>query len=370
MRRLFRSTIPLVALVVGVAFAAPAASASSYGTHHDAVGAVYTMTNDAAGNSVVVFDRAADGSLAMRETVETEGDGSGGGTDPLQSQNSLVLSKNGRWLLAVNAGSDDVTLFRVTSHGLELSDRVASGGTMPVSVAIDSNRVYVLNAGGDANISGFILRRGKLLPIPDSTRELGSGSFSQVGFDRPGRKLIVTDKGDNELLVYKLKLRGVPADDPVVTESSGLTPFAFVVEKSGRLLVVEVNGGNGAVTSYRIQPNGHLDVISASVASGQNAACWIASDGRGHVFTTNPGSSSISSYATTRRGEVTLLDATAATGVANLDEGVSKDGRFLYALNPGSGGIDMFRIGHDGSLTSLGFTDGALAGYSQGLAVR
>jgi 6-phosphogluconolactonase (cycloisomerase 2 family) len=371
MKRLFRSTIPLVALIVGFAFAVPAASASNgYGGSHHAVGAVYTMTNDSSGNAVVVFARDAAGALEMKDTVPTGGIGSGGGVDPLASQNSLVLSENGRWLLAVNAGSNDISVFQVTSHGLELTDRVDSGGTMPVSLAIHSNRVYVLNAGETANISGFTLSRGELRPIPDSTRELGSGSFSQVGFDRPGRKLIITDKGDNELLVYKLRWRGVPSDNPVVTPSSGLTPFGFVVENSGRLLVVEVNGGNGAVSSYRIGADGRLHVLSASVTNGQAASCWIASDDRGNVYTTNPGSSSISSYDATRRGRVTLVDATAATGVATLDEGVSQDGRFLYALNPGNGGIETFRIGHDGSLTSLGFTDGGLATYTQGLAVR
>lgn len=368
MKRLFRSTIPLLALLVGLAIAAPAASASGDG--HRAVGAVYTMTNDPAGNAVVVFDRTADGALEMTSTVPTGGEGSGGGFDPLVSQNSLVLSDNGRWLLAVNAGSNDISVFRVTRNGLELSDTVASGGTMPVSVAIAHNRVYVLNAGGDANITGFTLWRGKLRPIADSTRELGSGSFSQVGFDRLGRKLIITDRADNELLVYQLGLRGVPSGNPVVTPSSGTTPFAFVVEKSGRLLVVEVNGGDGAVTSYRIGFDGRLHVISASVTSGQAAACWIASDGHGNVHTTNPGSESISSYAATSRGNVTLVDATAATGVAALDEGVSRDGRFLYALNPNGGGIEAYQIARDGSLTPLGLTNGGLASYSQGLAVR
>jgi 6-phosphogluconolactonase len=371
MKRLFRSTIPLMALIVGLAFAAPAASASDgYAGGHHPAGAVFTMTNDPGGNAVVVFTRAANGTLEMTGTVPTGGTGSGGGVDPLASQNSLVLSQNGQWLLAVNAGSNDITVFRVTSHGLEYSDRVPSGGTMPVSLAIDSNRVYVLNAGGTANISGFTLWRGRLRSIPDSTRDLGSGAFSQIGFDGPGRKLIITDRADNELLVYKLRARGVPSADAVVTASSGLTPFGFVVDKSGRLLVVEVNGGNGAVSSYRIGADGRLHVISASVTSGQAAACWIATDGHGDVYTTNPGSSSISSYAATRRGQVTLVDATAATGVATLDEGVSKDGRFLYALNPGTGGIETFHIAGNGSLTSLGFTAGGLSSYAQGLAVR
>ncbi len=370
MKRLLRSTVPLVALMVGIVFAAPVAFASGYGANALAAGAVYTMTNDPAGNAVVVFSRASNGALEKKGTVSTGGEGSGGGVDPLVSQNSLVLSDNGKWLLAVNAGSNDISVFGVTPHGLKLTDRTPSGGTMPVSVAVDGSRVFVLNAGGSANISGFILWNGKLRPIPHSTRELGSGAFSQIGFDRFGRKLIVTDRADNELLVYNLKARIIPSADPVVTASSGLTPFGFIVDKTGRLLVVEVNGGDGAVSSYRIGSDGRLHVISPSVTSGQAAACWIAGDGHGNVYTTNPGSSSISAYAATKGGKVTLADATAATGIATLDEGISKDGKFLFALNPGSGGIEAFSIGHDGSLTPIGFTDGGLATFAQGLATR
>lgn len=366
MKKLLRTVVPLLVLAANVAFVGPAALAE---TPHGHAGAVYTMTNNPSGNEVAVFDRAADGTLTLADTVATGGNGSGGGTDPLASQNSLVLSQNGKWLLAVNAGSNDISVFRVKSDGLELTDTIGSGGTMPVSVAIASNRVYVLNNGAQANISGFFLRHGLLTPIPHSTRSLGTGNFGQVGFDNSARHLIITDKADSELLVYRLSRWGIPSADPVTTPSSGTTPFGFTTEKSGRILVVEVNGGNGAVSSYRVERNGALQLISGSVASGQAAACWIASDGHGLAFTTNPGSPSLSSYDYNRKGAVTLLDATAATGAATLDAGITRDGRFLYALNPGGGGIQMFHIGHGGSLTDLGLAPGGLAGYAQGLAV-
>lgn len=366
MKRLLRSVVPLVVLFASVAFTGPAALAQTSDGDH---GAVYTMTNDPSGNEVAVFDRAADGTLTLVDTVATGGEGSGGGVDPLASQNSLVVSQDGRWLLAVNAGSNDLSVFRVKADGLELADTVGSGGTNPVSVTIAADRVFVLNNGAPANISGFFLRSGQLEPIPNSIRSLGDGDFSQVGFDNAARNLIVTDKADSELLVYRLSRRGTPSADAVVTASSGTTPFGFTVEKSGRILVVEVNGGNGAVSSYRIGGNGALQVISSSVVSGQAAACWIASDGRGLAFTTNPGSPSISSYHFDRQGAVTLLDATAATGAATLDAGLTSDGRFLYALNPGGGGIQMYRIGQDGDLNDLGLASGGLMAYSQGLAV-
>jgi 6-phosphogluconolactonase len=58
-------------------------------------GAVYTMTNDASENSVLVYSRNSNGLLTFESQVSTQGRGSGGILDPLQSQGSLVLSPDG-----------------------------------------------------------------------------------------------------------------------------------------------------------------------------------------------------------------------------------------------------------------------------------
>lgn len=44
----------------------------------ETVGAVYTMTNDPAGNAVLVFNRAEDGGLTAGGTFSTGGLGTGG----------------------------------------------------------------------------------------------------------------------------------------------------------------------------------------------------------------------------------------------------------------------------------------------------
>ena len=373
MKRALWTVFLTLVLVVGltVGFTSQAFAAFGHFPHRLTAGAVYTMTNDAAGNQIVVYDRAADGTLTMMDSVPTGGTGSGGDFDALVSQGSLILSNNGAWLLAVNAGSNDITVFRVKPDGLEATDQESSGGNMPVSLTMSFGRVYVLNAGGIPNITGFVLGfNGKLNPIPNSTRELGSGAYSQIGFNNLGGKLVVTDRADNELLVYNMNWFGVPSANPVVTTSSGQTPFGFVFDNLGRMLVVEVNGGNGAVSSYRVKFDGNLDVITGSEASGQAAACWIVRDNLGRVYTTNPASSSISYYHENFKGEVSLVDATAATGIGGLDAGISNNGQFLYALDPNSGGVDMYRINFNGSLTSLGLAPGGLNVYAQGLAVK
>jgi len=335
------------------------------------IGAVYVMTNAPEGNQVHVFSRDADGALTKTASVSTGGTGSGGGFDPLGSQNSLVLSPGKRWLLAVNAGSDEISVFRVLADGLKLVDRVDSGGRFPVSVTVYHNLVYVLNAGASPNITGFKLNhRGRLTPLAGSTRSLeSSGAYAQVGFDPRGDDLVVTDKANSAILIYSVDQDGLPATGPVASVSNGAVPFGFIFDRRGRLLVVEV--GPNAVSSYKILRDGLLEVISGSVPNGQIAACWIVGDQRGAIFTTNPGSHTLSAYRIAPgNGQLTLLDGAAGVGQSPLDVAVTVNGRFLYALDPGNGGVDLFRIEHDGRLTNLGVIDTGLAVFAQGIAAR
>ena len=336
----------------------------------DVVGAVYAMSNDLMGNEVVVFHRDHEGILTKAGSVSTGGLGSGGGFDPLVSQGSIVLSEDHRWLLAVNAGSDEISVFRVLPQGLALVDTVDSGGIFPASLTVFHDMVYVLNTGGAPNIAGFSLSHtGRLRPLEDSTRFLGPGGFSQVGFDPNGRNLVVTNRAGNAILVYSVGRNGAPGTNPVSSMSSGIAPFGFIFDQWGHLLVVEA--GSNAVSSYEILRDGSLQVISPSVENGQIAACWIAGDPRGNVFTTNPGSVTISAYKNkARRGTLLLLDGTASVGNPLLDLDITKDGRFLYALAPMNNAIDMFQIERDGSLTNLGAVDGGISIFAQGIAVR
>ncbi len=340
--------------------------------HHynNNAGAVYTMTNAADNNEIVYFDRDEDGILTKAGAISTQGAGSGGGLDPLGSQGALVLSGDHRWLLAVNAGSNEITVFRILPQGLHLVDKVDSGGIFPVSLAVFHDLVYVLNAGTSPNITGFYLNhRGGLVHLDDSTRSLGAGGFAQVEFDPDGRNLVITDKANNAILLYSVDRRGLPEMSPSTWMSNGLVPFAVIFDERGHLLVAEA--GSGAVSSYDILRDGTLQVISPSVANGQAATCWIAGTRRGHVFTANTASGTISSYKLRKRsGEVTLVDATAGTGTTPIDMAVTTNGRFLYALDPAGGSVDMFKIERDGSLTSLGTVNAGVSIFAQGLAAR
>src|SRR5215475_7857132 len=157
-----------VALLVG--------GAAAYG--QDATGepgresAVFLATNDADHNEVIRFVRNPDGTLREGKRFATGGRGSGGNNDPLESQGSLTLTSDRSELLAVNAGSGQISVFSVHGSLLVLSDVVPSGGSEPNAVAQHGDLVYVLNTGGSSNINGFHLQNGKLKPILKSMRFL------------------------------------------------------------------------------------------------------------------------------------------------------------------------------------------------------
>jgi hypothetical protein len=104
---------------------------------------VYTQTNDPGGNQIIAYRRAADGALTLLGAYDTGG--LGAGKPHLASQGSVVLSDDGRWLFAVNAGSDDLSVFAVTADGLAPVDRVDAGGVRPTSVTAHQALLYVLS---------------------------------------------------------------------------------------------------------------------------------------------------------------------------------------------------------------------------------
>jgi 6-phosphogluconolactonase len=160
--------------------AAAARTAHGGGT----AGAVFSETNAPAGNAVLVFRRAADGSLSAPTSVATGGTGTGAG---LGSQGAVTLSADGNWLLVVNAGSNEVSSFAVGDGGaLTFAGKASSGGTMPISVTVHDDLVYVLNAGGSGNIAALRLEaNGGLVPIAGSSRGLSTSTAgpAEVGFD-------------------------------------------------------------------------------------------------------------------------------------------------------------------------------------------
>ncbi|MGH7604322.1 MAG: beta-propeller fold lactonase family protein [Gemmatimonadaceae bacterium] len=225
-------------------------------------GAVFTATNATSGNSVVAFARAKDGSLAPAGSFPTGGSGIGGTTDPLGSQYSIALDDDDDLLFIVNAGSNDISTFRVNGAQLTLLSTTSSAGTLPVSLSVSRGILYVLNASTN-NVAGFnIGENGTLTPNARASASLSSGAAAPaaVRASRDGRFLVVTEKGSKTIDTYRIGHSG-SLSAPVSSPSSGDTPFGFDFALNGQVAVSEA--GSAAASLYDVGKKGKLTVESA-----------------------------------------------------------------------------------------------------------
>jgi 6-phosphogluconolactonase (cycloisomerase 2 family) len=362
------------------------------------------------------------------------------GNDSLGSQGSLILDQNHGRLFAVNTETQathynsgpetgdcregSISSFTVGPDGtLTFVQKIPSGGLFPNSLTVSpsNNLLYVLNAGGPGlnprcgrlpNITGFTLsNNGEMTPLAGSTRAIEPGmspgtflkcdpapsgspfstyeyqcglnppayprSPAQVGFDRTGLKLAVTEKGTNTIYTFPVNGDGTPGL-PTLTHARGPnqpTYFGFAFDSLDHLIVAETFGATpvlgtvpgGAVSSFTIEPNGSLDWISLNVPTQEGTSCWVALFGQ-YAYISDSQSSAISLYSIGVDGSLTLLAESAAVVVLPIDMSVTPDG-FLYVLGGGLGRVAAFRINANGSLTSVQ-SIGGLPAYAgaQGLA--
>jgi 6-phosphogluconolactonase (cycloisomerase 2 family) len=360
-----RST--LAALLAATALALVGAQASSADPgqgHHRGHRLVFVQTNELTGNAIAVYRRGHDGQLTRVGTYATGGLGGaalpGTESDRLATQGSLALDHG--TLIAVNAGSNTVSAFRVHGQALELESVTSSGGQFPASVAIHDNLAYVLNSGGSGIIQGFRVGPHGLSPIAGSARSLGLANTTppnfltapgQVGFTPDGGQLLVTTKASTSSIdVYQVGNDGLLSAAPVVNASATPVPFAFTFGAGDRLVAGEA--GASSVTTYRIQTGGTL-VDPRSQSDGQAALCWIERVGD-VFFVSNTGSNNLSSFTIGPLGQPVLLSAVAATtNPGPID--LASSGRFLYAETGVNGTIDEFAVGPNGTLTPIGSVD-------------
>lgn len=379
--------------------------------HESGIGnRVYVMPNRAGDNTIAVFDRGEDGTLTFRKEVSTGGLGSGPGElpapfprgiaagNPLTSQDSLVRTGDGRFLLAVNAGSNDISVMAITRDGLRLVDKAPSGGNVPVSIAQYKNLLYVINEGqfspdllgARPTMTGYFLSDdGRLNPIPNSFRVTGSPNAEpgDILFSPNGKWLIITDKfaetSIHVLMVDKdattHEVGTYVANNPAPLGAAFTHHHILAVTEANATLVNGVRTGvpNGSTMStYRLTDDGILEPISVAIRTEQTVACWVRFTPNGrYAFTTNKGSGSVSSFNVSPDGKLTLLASVAAdTGgpfSEPIDEDITANGRFLYVVSPmgalvnftipippNSGALKGYRIEDDGSLTPIVTIDG------------
>ena len=370
--------MPAAAAALAVsAFAAPAASASTSERQSfpGAANAVFVQTDNSAGNAVVAYHRAPDGTLTLAGTYPTGGAGgilAGSVVDHLASQGSLSYDRLHGLLYAVNAGSDTVSAFAAFGDRLALRQVVSSGGTFPVSVTVHGNYVYVLNALNGGSVYGYRVSDGRLSPIPGSLRGLGlnpaatpqfTNTPGQVAFTPDGSALIVTTKANgSDVDVFSVLGGGLPSASPVVNSEPGAVPFAVGFDPLGRVLIAEA--GPSALATFALSPGGVLTPLDAA-PTGQAATCWVARANR-FFYTSNAGSASVSGYTVDHSGKLSALGNT-PTHAGTVDAAAAAGGRFLYVQAGAAGIVDEYAVGVGGSLAEIGSVTVAGAAGGEGI---
>jgi 6-phosphogluconolactonase len=352
----------LLAAAFGILGVPAVASAS---TPSPVVGYTYVDGNTAPANTIDGYARHADGSLTPLAGSPFAAGGEGLGTG-LASQGAIQATQDGRYLLAVDAGSNQISVLRVTAGGAPVlvGQPVSSDGIKPVSVAVSpSGLVYVANSGtGGSDYAGFRLSPfGTLTPVPDSTYAVPDGSgLGDVFFNAFGDHLIGTRTGtsliDSFLVLPGGRLLAAPGS-PFTGQGLGQLGAEFSPTRPSELFVSNAHNGAllGTVSAYHDSFLGRLSPIGSSpYADGQTAPCWveISHDGR-YLFAVNTGSGSISSYAINPGGSLTLIGSTPITGGgADIDARLSPDGRYLLVDGSGMHFISVFAV-NGGSLTEV-----------------
>lgn len=353
----------LLALAAAVAtIAAGGAAAAS-----DVVGHLYVNDNTAGTNTIAAFDRHVDGTLTPLHGSPFAAGGAGTGAT-IGSQGALQVTSDGKYLLAVDAGSNQISVLRINSDG-ELSPvgggPVSSGGSKPVSVAVHGSLVYVANAGdGGSNYTGFTLNPGgHLQPLAGSTVSLPDGSSpGDVLFNSDGTRLVGTRVGTS--LIDSFIVRGdgrlsAAAGSPFAAQ--GLGPFGseFRPTDPTQLFVSNahnVGPGTGTISAFNDASDGTLTSIGSSpYADLQTAPCWVEISHDGQVlFTVNTASHSISRYAIAADGSLSLLGSTSlgAAGVGAEDARLGPNGNTLWVVDSGARAVSAFAV-DGGNLTEL-----------------
>lgn len=391
-------------------------------------GAIYALTNQhdpsqqiSAGvdstsepdriNQVAAYSRGEDGELTLMGVYDTGGVGENirnSGANPLASQDPLIVSKDRRFVFAVNAGSESISSFAInddyslTPADLNVSTSGSSGAQNPVSLTQYQDILYVANSGNfvdgngeeldalpsdrnrvNSSIIGFrIGDDGSLTEIEGSELAGYAANVGSIEFSDTGTDLYITERRTNDIVHVRLE-NGLPlhydSGEVRTTRIPSITPQPFGTDlyplDQGSILFVS-EGNNGAaglsaLSSYRIEDSGALTGISVSsgvegdpLVTDHTFGCWVEfveTPNGDFAYVSNTPDGVITSFAVGDEGGLTRLEASA--GVTGIEGDDTQNGGgvldaeiaypYLYQVVNNDGRIAQFEIQEDGSLERM-----------------
>lgn len=352
--------------LIGLAAAAAAVAASltagaAFAAGSPTVGHVYVNNNTSGRNTVAGFDRHANGSLTPIAGSPFDAGGAGTGA-PFGSAGGLQETADGRYLLATDPASNEISVLKIKADGaLKLVEVDSSNGILPTSIAVHGGLVYVANGGaGGSNYTGFRLNAGgHLAAIAGSTYALPDTALpGHVLISPDGHRLVGTRVGPNAgpsyLDAFRIgadgRLTAAPGS-PFAAQRIGPFGSTFSPTDGDRLFVSNAHDGAlaGSVSVYDVAADGTLTAITGSpFADLQTAPCWVAISPDGNaLFAINTASTTISRYSVANDGSLDLVGSTpfaTPTGLRPFDASVSPDGGFLYVVDAGVAKVSAFAV--------------------------
>ena len=342
------------------AIATSLTAGAALGAGSPSVGHVYVNNNSSGRNTIAGFDRHPDGSLTPIAGSPFDAGGAGTGV-PFGSAGGLQETADGRFLLAADPASSQISVLKIKADGsLKLVEVQDANGKTPTSIAVHDGLVYVANGGaGGSNYTGFRLNAGgHLSPIAGSTYPLPDNALpGHVLISPDGHRLVGTRVGPNAgpsyLDAFRIgadgRLTAAPGS-PYPAQRIGPFGSVFSPIHGDQLFVSNAHdgAGNATVSVYDVAADGTLSAIDDSpFADNQTAACWVAISPDGQaLFAVNTASGSVSRYAVASDGTLTLVGSTAlnTTGLRAFDAAVTPDGGFLYVVDAGAAKVSVFAV--------------------------
>jgi 6-phosphogluconolactonase (cycloisomerase 2 family) len=249
---------------------------------------------------------------------------------------ALAMHPSGKYLYAANSGSNNISLFTISSTGglTEVTPRT-NAGTSPTLLAMDQagGFLYAANSGSnDISVYSINSSTGALTPIAQT-----SGPTALIGMQ--AMNIAVTPSGN----------------------------FLYV---TGQPLV-----HGGLIEAFPVNQGVLGTPVAGSPFLTGNIPLGLAIDSTGtHLYTANKQDNSISPFAINSAGSLAAIgSAIGETFTGPVSLLIDKSGKYLYVANQGSSNIAAYGIGSDGGLTlltgspfSTGFQPNVLASDSSG----
>jgi 6-phosphogluconolactonase len=305
---------PSTGIITPIGLVAEAANPSFLAVHpnHRFLYAVNEISNfEGKNGSISAFSIDDDtGRLSFLNKVSSKG------SDPCH----LTIEKRGRWLLAANYSSGNVSVFPIKDDG-----RLGVAST-------------VIQHSGSGR---------------DPRRQEGPHAHA-VSLSPDNRFLLVSDLGLDKVMVYRFDVvHGTLTanDPPFIRVTPGAGPRHLSFHPSGRF-AYQINELNSTLTAFDYDANlgslRELETISTLPPgfSGDSSAAEVEAHPDGaYVYGSNRGHDSIVVFAVKgEKGILEPLEYVSTRGRTPRQFAIDPTGNYLFAANQNSGDIVLFRI--------------------------